>query len=255
MKLKSLKLVGVLALSFSISVSGVTLYVDLNSTNAMLPYSDWSTAATNIQDAIDAASPMDQVLVTNGVYRSGARLITGVATTNRVAVTKAITVQSINGPSVTTIEGYQVPGTTNGSSAIRCVYLANGAVLTGFTLTYGATGTTADNGGGVWFQTLLPTTTSIVSNCVLTGNSAGFGGGGAYGSGTLINCTLSSNWGRLYAGGAYGCKLVGCILKGNWTDGSGGGSGGCVLTNCVLTANWARRNGGGSYGEKLINCT
>ena len=41
----------------------------------------------------------------------------------------------LNGPAMTLIQGTP----TNGDSAVRCAYLTNGVVLTGFTLTRGAT--------------------------------------------------------------------------------------------------------------------
>jgi hypothetical protein len=141
------------------NASATVLYVDLNSTNAMPPYTDWSTAATNIQDAVDASNNGDQILVANGTYRTGGRAVNGYALTNRVAVTKAITVQSVNGPATTSIQGYQVPGATNGDGAMRCAYLTNGATLAGFTLTKGATRVSGDtlhecNGGGVWCESV-----------------------------------------------------------------------------------------------------
>jgi len=42
-------------------------YVDVNSTNATPPHTNWATAATNIQDAVDAAVAWDEIVVTNGV--------------------------------------------------------------------------------------------------------------------------------------------------------------------------------------------
>jgi hypothetical protein len=119
-------------------VSASVLCMDLKGTNPTSPYFDWSTAATDIQSAIAAASIGDQNLVTTRVYQTVGRAVRD-SLLNRVAVSKALTVQSVNGPAVTVIQGYQVPGATNGDGATRCVYLTTSATLVGFTLTNGAT--------------------------------------------------------------------------------------------------------------------
>ncbi len=172
-----------------------------------------------------------------------------VQTTNRVAVTKAITVRSVNGPSVTIIRGAFHPATTNGNAAVRCAFVTNGATLIGFTLTNGATRSVTDAyGGGV-----ACTTNGVVSNCVITGNSAACGGG-AY-KGTLLDCTITNNTAD-YGGGAYESVLNRCTLTGN---GAGGGEGGGTyygtLSHCTLSGNSAWNGGGGVNRGYQLNCT
>ncbi|HZR16585.1 MAG TPA: hypothetical protein VFE51_04600, partial [Verrucomicrobiae bacterium] len=187
--------------------------MDLNCATPVAPYTNWATAATSIQDAVDAANNLDTVLVTNGVYRTGGRA-TSLQITNRLVVTKSITVQSVNGPDFTVIEGYQVPGSANGDAAIRCVYLSGNAVLSGFTLTNGATRATMDESGcgGAAYMTQ----SSCLTNCVLTGSTAYYLGGGAHSRSyaLVIQSKLIGN-SAFMGGGAHGALLDTCWIMRN----------------------------------------
>jgi len=259
------KLWGGLALAalLSFNTTATTFYVDANGTNPVSPYTDWSTAATNIQDAIDVSTNGDLVLVTNGVYATGGRSWYG-SGTNRVTLTNAITLQSVNGPAVTWIVGNQVAGTGSAlTNAARCVgmgSMGSGPVLSGFTLTNGEAGTgNYLNGGGVAF--LNGINAGIVTNCVLVGNLAtNSAGGGAYRC-KLINCQITGN-SALNGGGAYGCTLINCVVTSNTAapgigqpGGYGGGACNSTNFNCIISGNVAASRGGGTYGSTLINCT
>jgi len=199
------------------------------------PFTNWANAATNIQAAIDAASAGDIVWVTNGIYNSGGKVKSG-DLTNRVALDKALTVQSVNGPAATFIQGQWDPAIPTGfgsfrgpgPAAVRCAWLTNGATLKGFTLRGGATRSSGDvDGGGIFCSS----TTALVANCNIVNNAAAARGGGAIG-GSLRNCAVTGN-----SAGSFG-----------------GGSASCVLKNCTLTANIALGGAGGSYSDLLTNC-
>jgi hypothetical protein len=238
----------------------ITHYVDASSASPTPPYTNWASAARIIQDAVDAAVPGDEIVVTNGLYATGGRAVGTNLLVNRVAVDKPLTLRSVNGPEVTIIQGYQVPSITNGDGAIRCVYLTNGACLSGFTLSNGATRAVNESwfdressGGGAWCES----GTAVISNCLVIGNSASQVGGGIC-QGMVNHCTLLRN-SAAWGGGVCAATLKYCTLAGNSALISGGGAvdgylGGCLLENCVLIGNTAER-GGGAAGGLLRNCT
>lgn len=241
--------------TLALNASAMTRYVDLNSPSPAPPYTNWLTAATNIQDAVDAAVAGDTVLVMNGVYATGGRVANGTIT-NRVVVDKTIAVQSVNGPAMTFISGLR--DTSEPPTGMRCVYLTNGATLSGFTLTNGATrnfSTLTDVcGGGVWCSD----NSIFVSNCVLAGNAAVLYGGGAF-RGTFWNCIFKNN----SAGNGGGCasnSLFNCVVQNNKADSRfayGGGVFASTLSNCLFVANQSmggRYYGGGAAYSTATSC-
>jgi hypothetical protein len=196
-------------------------FVWQNSPAPAPPYTNWSTAAHAIQDAVNAAVPGDQVIVTNGIYPGG------------LALNKPVILLSLNGPQVTVIDASLV------SFGNRCVTLTNGASLSGFKLTQGY----PFNGGGLW----CATTNAFVTNCIIVNNRAQSYGGGAYGA-TLYNCTLIGNTATNGSGGAYGAILYNCLVSYNVA----GGVAYSTAFNCVLNGN--TQFGGGAQNSTLYNC-
>jgi hypothetical protein len=257
------------------------------------PYNTWAKAATNIQTAIDVVSTGGTVIVTNGVYNTGGVVAVG-QLTNRIAILKPIIVKSVNGPEGTLIVGQLDPNSSNptngapgpqgyvnghGDAAVRCVFISNGGVLTGFTLTNGYTRTSNGmdmNGGGIWCASMG----TIVSNCVVSGNNAYNYAGGIYcGNGTtVVNCRIKGNTAGIGSqpsytagkgGGLYcenNCLITGNIIENNCSFSAFGSAGGGgiysrgTIKNCSIINNsangYASGFGGGLYLEdgSVLNC-
>ena len=247
----------VLTAAAMLRVDAATYYVDASRPDDTGVATNWVTAKQTIQSAVNLTSAGDTVLVTNGIYNSGTATPLGYALKNRVVITNAITVRSVNGPEATVIEG---SGTIHydTESAVRCVYMKSGA-LEGFTLQDGATyglglGDSIDcerYGGGVNMYDAVAGT--AVSNCIMRNCFAFNGGGSCYG--TLNNCTLSGNTIAWVGGGAFGGVLNNCALSGNKSaSNNGGGAFMSTLNNCTLSGNTAGC-GGGAIFSTLNNCT
>ena len=234
-----------LVLVFDFNTLATVRYVDSNSTNATPPFTDWTTAAATIQDAVNSSVSGDLVLVTNGVYTMGT--VTNNGQSYRVSVTNAITLQSINGPAVTVIDG---------GGAVPCVYLTDGTVLSGFTIIRGHNNY---RGGGVnCASTLdqsgypLPGSAQII-NCCVNSNLALIDGGGVA-SGIISNCIISHNKAGGAGGGALLSTLVNCTLSYNIAGGgalaTGGGTAFSTLKYCLISSN----TNNGAFSSDLNNC-
>ncbi|MFH0909293.1 MAG: thrombospondin type 3 repeat-containing protein [bacterium] len=226
--------VGLLLLSPGVFAE--TLYVDVNGINPIAPYTNWATAATAIGDAVGAANDGDTVRVTNGTY----------VLSSPVYVTRGVTVQSVNGPALTVVDG-GYPAATN-----LCFYLMHAnAVVEGFTITHGRSmygGGVLINGGG------------CVRDCVVRDNGAvdadaTYGAGGGiycWNGGIVSNCTLEGNWALVYGGGVNcdnGGAVEDCVITNNFASWGAGVHvpANSLARNCLISGNVATHGGGGVF--------
>ncbi|NLB60527.1 MAG: hypothetical protein GX806_05610, partial [Lentisphaerae bacterium] len=244
-------------------------YVWLDSPNPTNDhFSSWDTAATNIMQAINAATNGETIWVTNGVY----------VLTNQIEVTTSITLRSVNGPNFTLLDGKFEPPPSfpeegeeeEEEFSYRCLLVSHAeAVVEGFTLTNGYAGED-ERGGGLLLAN------GLVRNCLITGNAAAAGAGVYIANGMLLDSIISgntvSNFTNAVGGGIYqaGGVVANCSIIGNENmDTSSdfdahnyrGLGGGLMLTNgvarnCLIALNKSRGNGVGVYisGGQLIDC-
>jgi hypothetical protein len=239
-----------IVLLLAASAPGVTYYY----VNAARPNDSgngltWATAKQTIQAAVDLAASGDTVWVTNGVYTLGGRPAPGSTLSNRVCISKPITVRSVNGWTGTTIQG----AGPYGSAAVRCAFLSNSCTLTGFTLSGGYTASAGDvrmqcSGGGV----IIYGSCSLV-NCRVQNSRASWLGGGAFvnNGGTLNNVTFFGNVAGLEGGGAWlggGATMRGGAFTGNDAKRGGGAQlHDASIRSVSLAQNGATESGGGLY--------
>ena len=228
------------------------------------PYSDWATAATTLQAAVDASADWGIVLVTNGLYDAGGARSPGADhLTSRVVIAGGILVRSVNGPSSATIQG----AGPIGSHAVRCAHVGSDSFLDGFTLQGGCTWSNGSlqvdrSGGGCYLAER-----GTMSNCDVFANAAHAYGGGVFifSDGTVADCRIATNASFLMGAGVC-CWGGGTVFNSMITDNvasnsSGGGLAfllGGEACNCLVARNKAEVNGGGvSFASEgtIRNCT
>ncbi|MBN1670194.1 MAG: hypothetical protein JXR37_04135 [Kiritimatiellae bacterium] len=199
------------------------------------PYNSWAMAATDIADAVVAATAYSgpaTVLVADGSYRLYAQ----------IAIDKPMTIRSVNGSAATTVNAY---------GDCRCFNLSHvHAVVEGITVKGGYV--YGENGAGVRIQSA-----GTVRNCHIRENAqnekstsvrspcAGGGGGVAIeGGGWVDGCLITDNTAYRGAGlRCWGGVVTNCIISCNSANGwlsDGGGiccSDGTLVSHCIVNEN------------------
>jgi len=235
---------------------------------------NWTTAFTNVQDALVAAAAGGDIWVATGVYTPGANRSDSFSLASGMALYGGFDTDDtqlsdrdweIN---VTVLSGdidnndtnndsnniSETPSDIQGANSYHVVTGSNRALLDGFTITAGQANGSSNNdrGGGMFNFNKSPTVTQVT----FSGNTADWGGG-MYNYNkdpTMTEVTFSGNSAD-YGGGIYNAHcsptLIEVTFSGNTTTDSGGGMANYysspALTNVTFSGNSAEWGGGGMY--------
>ncbi len=203
------------------------------------PYTNWTTAANNIQSAINAAQAGDTVIVRAGVYDKGFGESPD-SHRNRVMLNKDVNLESESGKDNTIIVG-SLPATMPG---VRCAYLTNNAQIINLTLSNGVANA---YGGGCYFDY-----GGIVSGCDIKNCYSAANGGGIFirKKGEIKNSSIFNNISYLFSGGIEcfdNSVITNCDVYNNYAEVSAGGIGlmGGIVTYSRIFNNSSRFDSGG----------
>ncbi|MBP7829590.1 MAG: fibronectin type III domain-containing protein [Kiritimatiellae bacterium] len=225
-----------------------TRYVSLTGLNEH-PYTNWIMAARDIQTAVNASGPGDEIVVADGTYD----IVAG------IRVYKPITIRSVNGPLWSTVRW--IGNVLKGQNSCMFLVMTN-AVLDGFTIQNGRLRTDVPFQGGSKAGGVTAGNGAEIRNCIISGHNAqtlniggGAGGISLYNSSKAVNCIIYGNVARdtiTRSGGGVrlesGSRLVNCVVYGNritpvmgFAIGAGGvfqsGSGPVYVENCIVWGN------------------
>ena len=257
-------------------------YVRANGTNNNpATATTWATSTTNLQGAINASNPGDQVWVATGTYKPGGNANTdrtisftmknGVTIYGGFASSGSPTLAQRNPTSFTTVLSGDIG--TSGSNTDNTIFiiknngLAATAVLDGFVIRDGNSGgqSFADYASGMYNYSSSP----LVTNCSFQNNSGYYGAAmsNRFNSNPAVtNCSFQNNSAEAYGGGMYNDEssptVTNCSFQGNSAyEGGGmsnsGRSGSLAVTNCSFQRNSATQGGAMvnySTTVSLTNC-
>ena len=185
-------------------------------------YTSWDTAASNIQDAVNAANTNDTVWVGAGRYTGPTNTVDRYGT-NVVCIEKPLTLRSSNGvPATTIIDG---AGAYRG---INCWYTnqntTNRFVVDGFTI---SNCYATNMGGGLLLFAYSANWTGEVRNCIISDNTVAWG--------TNAGVTTPF-WNQGSRGGGILCFGY-------------PGAAGFVISNCTIRNNRALHRGTAEFAQ------